>query len=69
MIEAPTRCSGCGKPIVDGEDTQRIAAGKMREGAFDEKKEWGILHRSCFNRSIDSPTAVLDELKKQARGR
>ena len=66
MSDTPTRCSGCGKPIEDGDDTKRIADGKMKEGEFAEKKEWAVMHRSCFNRSIDSPTAAFDELKKQA---
>lgn len=69
MSDTPIRCSGCGKPILDGEETKRIADGKIKAGSFEEKKQWGVLHRSCFNRSVDSPTTVLDELKKQARGR
>ena len=41
----------------------------MKEDGFSEKKEWAVMHRGCFNRSIDSPTAALDELKRIARDR
>jgi len=67
MPEATVRCGGCGKPIVDGDETRRIAAGKMQKGRNVEKKEWAVLHRSCFNRTVDSPSATLDELNRQAR--
>jgi hypothetical protein len=61
------RCGGCGKPILEGEPTARIALGKMQDGVFVEKKEYALLHLSpCFNRAIDSPAAVLDEVKRQS---
>jgi len=69
MTESTPRCSGCGKPIEVGDETKRIADGKMKEDGFSEKKEWAVMHRGCFNRSIDSPTAALDELKRIARDR
>ncbi len=63
----PPRCNGCGKPLEEGDDTVRIALGKAKKKSFTETKEWGVMHRSCFNRSIDSPSATMDELKRQAR--
>lgn len=72
------RCSGCGKLIELGPDGKaapasqkvlRIALGKVKNGAFVENKEWGILHEKCFNRSIDSPEAVLDLIRQQAASR
>ena len=69
------RCSGCGKPLDQGPDGKpatgqkvvRIAVGKRKSGEFVETKEWGELHEACFNRAIDSPDAVLDEVRRQAR--
>jgi DNA-directed RNA polymerase subunit N (RpoN/RPB10) len=61
------RCIGCGKVIADGEETVRIEIGTTTKGKFKPVKEWGLLHRSpCFNRSIDSPEAVLDEIRRQS---
>jgi hypothetical protein len=67
MQESSTRCAGCGKPLADGEDAKRISDGKIREGEFEERKEWGVMHRSCHNRRADGPDATLDELRRQAR--
>lgn len=64
------RCSGCGKPLDEGKTSSRvmrIAQGKMKNGVYVEGKEWGVLHEACFHRSIDSPDAVLDEVRRQAR--
>jgi hypothetical protein len=65
------RCSGCGKPLdLEGKTAQkvvRIMNGKLKNGLYVEGKEWGVLHEACFNRSIDSPDAVLDEVRRQAR--
>lgn len=66
------RCSGCGKPLdlTEGKTAQkvvRITNGKLKNGVYVEGKEWGVLHEACFNRSIDSPDAVLDEVRRQAR--
>ncbi len=70
----PTRCAGCGKSIEVGPDgkvstngpkVMRIAVGRFKTD-FTEAKEWGYLHESCFNRSIDSPDAVMEEVRKQA---
>lgn len=44
----------------------RIASGKFKK-EFTEQKEWGYLHETCFNRSIDSPDAAMDEVRRQAK--
>jgi len=65
--EKTQRCGGCGKPILEGDAVARIALGKMVDGEFTEKKEYVLLHQSpCFNRAVDSPMAVLDEVKRQS---
>lgn len=60
------KCNGCGKPI-DNEDSTRIVRGRIREGSFKERKEFGLFHDGCFNRSFDHPDTVLDEMKRLAR--
>ena len=67
MAEAEVRCVGCGKTIAEGEDTKRVSDGKIRQGEFLERKEWGVLHRSCYNRRADAPQATMDELRRQAK--
>lgn len=66
-------CNGCGKAILDKEDGVRVAQGKVVDGDFEEKKEWGVMHRACFNKSIDHPdnvyAALKEEAKRQSRGR
>jgi hypothetical protein len=50
-----------------GDDASRTAHGKYLSEGFEEKKESGVMHRSCHNRAFNSPTATLDELRRQAR--
>lgn len=59
------RCSGCGETLKAGDDVVRIAVGTIKKNEFKEKSQWGILHQSpCFNRAIDSPDAVMDEVRR-----
>ncbi len=60
------RCAGCGRKFEAGEKVHRIATGTFTEDGFSEKKEWGLLHDDCFNRAVESPRAVLDEVKRLA---
>ena len=62
------RCNGCGEEFEAGDEVARIAVGVIqKKGDFKEKKEWGILHVSpCFNTSIASPDAVMDEVRRQS---
>jgi len=55
-------CCGCQKQIVSEDDAKRISSGLIKSDKFKETEEWGVLHRSCFNRCIDSPAAALDEV-------
>lgn len=58
------RCAGCGKVIQPADPTARVAMGvTSASNVFQEKEEWGILHRSCFNRAIGSPEAILEEIR------
>jgi hypothetical protein len=62
-----TRCvaGGCGRVFEPGDELIRVAAGTFRnKGGFKEKKEWGLMHRSCFNRAIDSPDATMEEVRR-----
>lgn len=67
--EDETRCAGCGKIVENDNDATRIARGKMTRGEFREKKLWGVMHQSCFNRAIDSPEAVLEEIRAASAAR
>jgi hypothetical protein len=62
----PHRCARCGKEIEPEQKVARIAFGfSETKKRFSEKSEWGYLHvDGCFNRVIESPKSVLDELKK-----
>jgi hypothetical protein len=60
-------CAGCGKKIGPGEITMRVARGKMgQRGAFNEEKEWGLLHQACFDRAVDNPDALFKAIQEQA---
>ena len=63
MADEP-RCAGCGKVIDTGSPVARVAMGTFTASAeVREKEEWGVLHRSCFNRAIGAPDAVLEEIR------
>ena len=63
-----TRCAGCGSPIDSGSETVEIKTGNFQAGPgpLTESAMWGLMHKSCFNRSIDSPEAALEEIKRLA---
>lgn len=66
------RCAGCGKVIDAGSSVARVAMGTfVLSTGVREKEEWGVLHRSCFNRAIGAPDAVLEEIRaiKKAESR
>lgn len=61
------RCIGCGKKIEVGDRAMRMVKGKVAVSGFDEDKEWGEAHERCFLLAIGSPSAVLSEIKRQAK--
>lgn len=61
------RCIGCGKPVEPGQAACQILFGRMGEGEFEEERPYGILHRPCFNRTIESPDSVMDEIRRLSR--
>lgn len=64
MADEDLRCAGCGKVIDTGSNVARVAMGGYTVSTgFREKQEWGVLHRSCFNRAIGAPDAVLEEIR------
>lgn len=63
------RCAGCGKPVEVDQEVARVAIGTVGpRGAFQEKREWGILHKDCFDRAVDNPDALFKAIKEQAAG-
>jgi hypothetical protein len=67
MADATTRCNGCGKAIDDGAPFKRVVNTVQKGGVAKDRKEWGVFHESCFNKSFDHPDAVLEEMKRQSR--
>jgi len=59
-----TQCEGCGQPLVEEENTIVIQAGVWKRNGFEKEGTWAVLHRPCFNRSILSPDATLEELRR-----
>lgn len=61
------RCAGCGEVIQPGERTVEISTGAYQGPGpklLTESERWGVMHKSCFNRSIDSPEAALEEIRR-----
>lgn len=65
---ADTRCTGCGEVFKDGDESISITEGKIRKGVHKQSGVWGVLHRSCFNRTIDSPNATMEEVRRLSEG-
>jgi len=64
-----TRCAGCGSPITPGDPSVEIKTGNYQKAGpkpLTESARWGLMHKSCFNRSIDSPEAALEEIRRMA---
>lgn len=62
------RCVSCGKILGKGREVVRIETGSLRgKNQLSNGKCWGLLHRSCFSRSIESPRAALEEIRSLAR--
>lgn len=65
--EKPVRCAICGKLIDSGEVVAQVSIGKLRKEQVVSSKDWGIAHRSCFNRAMPSPKAALEEIRRLAK--
>jgi hypothetical protein len=62
------RCVVCGKAVEPKKPAFRIARGEINtRNNWKEEAEWGLAHRSCFVSAVDSPNAVMNELRRQAR--
>jgi hypothetical protein len=62
------RCAACGKSLDKGAHVVRIEIGQLQNNErLAEGECWGVLHRSCFNRSIESPKAAMEELRRLAK--
>lgn len=63
-----SRCVTCGKLVESDSRVVRIGRGVWTEqGGYQEKEEFGILHTECFDRSVESPTTALQEIKRLAK--
>lgn len=66
--DSAPRCIGCGKPVESGK-TFLILVGTSHDGEFSESDEHGRLHYECFNRAVESPRSVLEEVRRLAEGK
>lgn len=61
------RCAICGKPIKAGDAVADIHTGKLRKDQVSMPKDWGVTHKSCFDRAMPSPKAALAEIRRLAK--
>ena len=67
MSQASVRCAGCGKIIEEDAPTATVTFGRRTETPKNPAKQWGEFHRACFEKAIDSPSAVLAEMRRLAK--
>lgn len=65
--DKPVRCAICGKLVDSGEAVAQVRIGKLRKEQVVSLKDWGVAHRSCFNRAMPSPKAALEEIRRLAK--
>lgn len=64
---ANTRCAGCGKVVDVGAKTARTTLGRMEEGGHSDKSEWGLMHKDCFDRALETPATAFIKITKLAK--
>lgn len=62
------RCAGCGEVFKDGEESICITEGKIKKHVHKQGRVWGVLHRPCFNRAMDSPATTMEEVRRLSDG-
>lgn len=65
-----TRCAVCGVAIEGDEVVYRIALGTLglkKPTRWTEKNVWGHAHKPCFAQAVESPDAVIAEMRRQSR--
>jgi hypothetical protein len=67
MAKDVPHCCVCGKPCEEGAESARMTDGTIVNGKHKEKTEFGLFHRSCRNRAVQTTTAARDALNRQAR--
>jgi hypothetical protein len=66
--DTQVRCIGCGMPVVSSQQAAQLLVGRMDEdNEFGTERVFGTLHRSCFDRTIESPKSVLEEIKRLSK--
>lgn len=66
-MDNPVRCAVCGKLIESGDAVVSMRTGKLRDDQVVALKDWGVAHKSCFNRAMPSPKAALEEIRRLAK--
>jgi hypothetical protein len=57
-------CIGCGKKMEAGTKVVEVSTGVLEGRGIKQKARWGTLHENCFHRTIDSPEATLEAVKR-----
>lgn len=64
-------CAGCGKELTAGDRAAQVRMGELNQNlnlTHAQSKMWASMHRECFLRSINSPTAARTLLEESGRG-
>lgn len=63
-----TRCAKCGELIENEADAANVSTGKYAGAQpLTEATQWGVFHKSCFNRAIGTPESVMDEMRRLSK--
>lgn len=66
-MKDPIRCAVCGKLIASGDPVMQMSTGKLQDAKVVAMKDWGMAHKSCFNRAMPSQQAALEEIRRLAK--
>lgn len=56
-----SRCFVCGKTFNAGDEVRSVSDTRYGNST---SKLWGTSHTDCFERSVDTPSVMLDRLKR-----
>lgn len=69
MVDKNTRsrCTACGAVLAEKDPVYRIFAGSVRGRAkFKADRQWGTLHKTCFNAAMRIPAMALELIRRSA---
>jgi hypothetical protein len=57
------RCMICGKEIIEG-TIYKVYSGTIKGGKVVKAKEFGAAHEMCFQKTLPTREATMEELRK-----